>query len=404
MAGKIKEYLNKLKELNSTWKTEPRSGELHSVSVLFDTPDGIIHAAHETANAGYKKFDVFTPYPVHSMDDAMKMRESKIGWVALAAGFTGTITALLMIGWMSGIDYKNIIGGKPFFAIPPAIPITFELTVLFSAVVTTLAMIALFNKLPYLSNPLHETAFMKSVTSDKFGLVILADDKNFKEENIENFYRELDGHSIEKIYFPINDKGKTKALILDYKFVALLVVVAVLTAGISYLVLNTVLYSQPFSWMWNQPKLIAQSKTDFFPDGYGMRMPVEGTVARGFIPYEYKGMPDSLIKLLANPLPVSEEVIARGKTKFDTFCSPCHGYYAKGDSRLKGLFPNPPSLHTDKVRNWPDGNIYNVITNGQNVMPSYEKSVSRDDRWAIIHYIRVLQRSQNAKDSDLEGK
>jgi mono/diheme cytochrome c family protein len=60
-------------------------------------------------------------------------------------------------------------------------------------------------------------------------------------------------------------------------------------------------------------------------------------------------------------------------------------------------------LHTDKVRNWPDGNIYNVITNGQNVMPSYEKSVSRDERWAIIHYIRVLQRSQNAKDSDLEG-
>jgi len=155
--------------------------------------------------------------------------------------------------------------------------------------------------------------------------------------------------------------------------------------------------------MHEQPKVLPQTKSTFFSDGFSMRMPVEGTVARGFIPYQYKGMPDSSIKNLANPLPFTKEIIEKGRKKFETFCSPCHGYYAKGDSRLHGQFPSPPTLHSDKVRNWPDGNIYNVITNGQNVMPSYEKQVSRDERWAIIHYIRVLQRSQNAKDSDLGG-
>ena len=107
------------------------------------------------------------------------------------------------------------------------------------------------------------------------------------------------------------------------------------------------------------------------------------------------------MKLLSNPLPTTPEVIARGKKEFLIYCSPCHGNYAQGDSRLKGQFPNPPTLHSDKVRNWPDANIYNVITNGQNVMPPYAKSISRNDRWAIIHYLRVLQRAMNAPDSDL---
>jgi len=132
-----------------------------------------------------------------------------------------------------------------------------------------------------------------------------------------------------------------------------------------------------------------------------MRMPVEGTVARGFLPYEYTGVPDSVTKLLSNPLPFTNEVIERGKKEFNIYCSPCHGFYGQGDSRLRSQFPNPPTLHSEKVIKWPDANIYNVITNGQNVMPSYAKSIPRNDRWAIVHYIRVLQRSQNAPDSDL---
>jgi mono/diheme cytochrome c family protein len=135
-----------------------------------------------------------------------------------------------------------------------------------------------------------------------------------------------------------------------------------------------------------------------------MRKPVEGTVARGFIPYEFKGMPDSLVVPAPNPLPFTQKYIDLGKKRYNSYCSPCHGYFGKGDSRLRGQFPVPPSLLSDKVKNWKDANIYHVITNGQNTMPSYESSISRDDRWAIIHYIRVLQRAQDAPDSDLGNK
>ena len=187
------------------------------------------------------------------------------------------------------------------------------------------------------------------------------------------------------------------------KFIGLILLTIIITAGASYFTLNRLLFMIPFNWMSEQPKVLPQTTSTFFSDGYSNRMPVEGTVASGFIPYEYKGMPDSLIKLLSNPLPVDSSTIARGKERFGIYCSPCHGYYGRGDSRLQGQFPSPPSLLSDKIKNWPDGNIYNVITNGQNnIMPSYEKSVARDDRWAIIRYIRVLQRSQDAKDSDLD--
>ena len=91
-----------------------------------------------------------------------------------------------------------------------------------------------------------------------------------------------------------------------------------------------------------------------------------------------------------------------GKRKFLTFCSPCHGNLADGNSRLQGQFPDGPTLHSDKIINYPDGMIYHIITNGQNAMPSYARQVTRNERWAIVDYIRVLQRAQNAKESDLK--
>jgi mono/diheme cytochrome c family protein len=150
-----------------------------------------------------------------------------------------------------------------------------------------------------------------------------------------------------------------------------------------------------------QHKLKAQQPSNVFADGKGMRMPVEGTVARGFLPYPFAGKPDEAGKNLVNSLLPTNDVLARGRVKFLTYCSPCHGNVGRGDSRLRGQFPNPPTLHSDKVRNWPDGNIYHVITEGQNVMPSYATQIAREDRWAIVDYVRVLQRAQNAKEADL---
>jgi len=157
-----------------------------------------------------------------------------------------------------------------------------------------------------------------------------------------------------------------------------------------------------FNWMMDQPKQSAQQKSLVFSDGFGMRQPVAGTVARGYMPYEFKGKPDVAGEKLINPIPISIESLKLGQVKFDIYCSPCHGYHAEGNSRLRGQFPNPPSLHSEKVRNWSDGRIFAVLTEGQNIMPSYATQLSVDERWAVINYLRVLQRALDAKETDLQ--
>ncbi len=383
---------------------EPRTGELFAVAALFDTPDQIIHAAEKVSGSGYKKFDVLTPYPVHGMDDAMNLKPSSIGWVALVAGISGTSLAFLMIWWMVGVNYPNIFGGKPFFNIPASIPIMFELTVLISALTLVGSLISIFMKLPANANPLMDTDFIKSVTSDKYGLYIEAKDPKFNIDEVTAMFQALGASSISNINEVLYELGDTKNLLLSKKFVSAIVGTSLVTAVVTYLILNVVLFLPPFDWMHFQPRVDPQTDSKFFKDGFSMRRPVEGTIARGFIPYEFKGMPDSMVVVTPNPLPVNQKVLDLGKKRFDTYCSPCHGYYGKGDSRLRGQFPVPPTLLSVKVTNWKDANIYHVITNGQNTMPSYASSISRDDRWAIIHYLRVLQRSQNASDSDVVVK
>ncbi len=398
----VKRFLEKFKQTDQKLLgDDKRSGSLFAVTSLYDTPDEIISAASEVAKLGFTDFDVYTPYPVHGLDDAMQLKESKLGLVSFTFGLIGTISALSMIGYMSGIDYQNIIGGKPFFNLPASIPITFELTILFCGLMTAFGMLLLFDKLPQISNPLHDTGFMKRVSSDKYGIAIEATDPLFNESQVKDLFGKLNGKDIGSVNYN-EDLLVKETPIFDKKFLGTLALTAIIVAGSTYLMLNYLTFILPYNWMHWQFRGNPQTVSTFYSDGRTMRDPVEGTVARGFMPYQYKGMPDSVIKVLANPLPSSEKVLSQGQYRFNTYCTPCHGNYGKGDSKLHGQFPAPPSLHSDKVRNWPDGNIYNVITNGQNIMPSYAKQIPREDRWAIVHYIRTLQRSQNATDLDLE--
>lgn len=398
----IKKLIESVKEFDSKEDTEVRSKKLYGLAALYNTPDEITRAAADVAGRGYEKFDVYTPYPLHGMDDAMGLKSSKVGYVSFMLGLTGMCLALLMIWWMSSVNYPNIIGGKPFFSLPPAIPITFEGTILLTGIATVLGMLILFNQLPKINSPLNDTDFMRNVSSDKYGLFIKADDDKFIDTEVRSLFLAEGAFDVQEIYYRESNLV-TKTPIFDKKFLTAIIGTAILTAVVTYFILNFVLYSTvPFDWMWMQPRIDSQSPSNFFQNKSGMREPVKGTVAKGFIPYEFAGLPDSSVKLMANPLPFSKKVLERGQERFNIYCSPCHGYTADGDGRMRGLFPKPPTLHSVKAINWPDGNIYHVITNGQNTMPSYAEQVPSDDRWAIIHYIRSLQRAKNASDADLE--
>ena len=148
----------------------------------------------------------------------------------------------------------------------------------------------------------------------------------------------------------------------------------------------------------------AQNEDPMRPGYSAMRAPVPGTVPRGFTPYRY-AVGDSLIaqRELVNPLPRTADVLGRGQRVFNTYCIVCHGPKGDGQGYIVPKFPMPPSLLSDKVMGWPDGRIFHTITRGQNLMPSYASQILPEDRWAVIHYVRALERAAHPTPQDLRA-
>jgi len=134
-----------------------------------------------------------------------------------------------------------------------------------------------------------------------------------------------------------------------------------------------------------------------------MRVPVKGTIPRNHHTYGYytKGI-DAAGAELKNPIVFSKVALLRGQTVYNAQCKVCHGEDGQGGGSIVPKFQRPPSLHSDKIKGYSDGQIFHVITVGQNLMPSYAGQVSAEDRWAVVNYIRVLQRSQAPTEKDLQ--
>lgn len=157
-----------------------------------------------------------------------------------------------------------------------------------------------------------------------------------------------------------------------------------------------------------QERFNAQEVNTFFENNMAMRPPVEGTIARGHLKQDdayYQGLDEEGNLVEEIPVEVTSDFIYRGKERYDIYCSVCHG--GTGDGRgvimtgQYGYVP-APSFHTDNIRQMPDGHFYSAITNGIRNMPSYATQIKVEDRWAIVAYIRALQRSQNVPASEME--
>ena len=150
--------------------------------------------------------------------------------------------------------------------------------------------------------------------------------------------------------------------------------------------------------MQRQAKYKAYQSSDYYPDGLAMRDPPEGTVP-------YHGLLDPTVEtglgadgkpLAVSPVPFDQALVQRGKARFDVICAACHGVLGDGDSQvaLNMSLRRPPSLHLYRDR--PDGYIFQVISQGFGLMPSYAGSIPVHDRWAVVAYVRALQLSQHA--------
>ena len=162
----------------------------------FDNPAELLAAATKVRDAGYKCFDCHSPFPVHGMDSAMGIGASKLGWLVALGGFTGAACAVLMQWWMSAVDYPVVISGKPFFSFQAFVPITFELTILFSAFATVLGMLA-FNFLPRYNHPVFESERFSKVTDDSFFVSIEATDSRFDSSKTKKFLESIGGKNVE---------------------------------------------------------------------------------------------------------------------------------------------------------------------------------------------------------------
>lgn len=152
----------------------------YGIIAEFATSAGIMHAAEKVRDAGYTRWDVFTPFPVHGMDKAMGLKNSKVGWFAFLGGVAGYTTGMLMIWWMNALDYPIVVGGKPMFSPFSAFPPSYELTILFGAFGSLGGMLFL-NRLPRLYHPLLKNRRFARVTHDRFFLVIETTDPKYSE-------------------------------------------------------------------------------------------------------------------------------------------------------------------------------------------------------------------------------
>jgi mono/diheme cytochrome c family protein len=150
--------------------------------------------------------------------------------------------------------------------------------------------------------------------------------------------------------------------------------------------------------MDNQPKVRAQAASRFFYNGAAMREPVPGTVAIGGLKEDapfFTGRGADGQFVATSPVPVDEQVVERGRERYRIYCQPCHD--ARGDGKgilfQRGNVPTA-TFHDEKILSYPDGQIFDVITNGTGLMAGYRWPIPPADRWAIVAYVRELQRER----------
>jgi len=398
---------------SETKAEQPAEAPLHGLLAEYETPGALLKAARKVRDAGYSKWDTFTPFPVHGMERAMGVPMTALPWIVLTGGLTGLATAILLQWWTNAHDYRWLISGKPFWSIPANVPIMFELTVLFSAFCAFLGMLVL-NGLPYPSHPLDLKRRFARSTDDRFFLLIEAADPKFDEDDTKRLLKATHPTHLEDVP---EDRVTPDKLPVGMVYGLIIVTAATLVPFALIAMLRQSKNDQPrihaiadMDW---QPKYKAQRQNTFFADKRASREPVPGTVAVGALDDDdhfFRGKVDGAwARTFPEQLPLTAESMNRGRERFGIYCSPCHGLTGTGtgivaqraDKVPDKTWVPPTNLTQENIRLMPVGEIFNTMTHGIRNMPAYGPQVKTADRWAIIMYVRALQRTQAANLADL---
>ena len=366
---------------------------------LFESPDALMKAIPKVRAAGLGTVEAYTPYPIHGIEEALGLRKSPLGGMVLVMGILGALTALGAQYWISAVDYPIITGGKGAGSWEAFVPIMFEVTVLFATFTAGLGMLFLLNKLPFFGHPVLASKAIKGITRDRYALALEPEGQAFDGAAAARILQEAGATEVEVLPAPDRSPYLTADYILR---TAGGIFLACLVAGLAmFMVIKWFPLLAPMSYMQDQPRLNPQKASAFFKDGHGMQRPVAGTVARGHLPMA-TGTQEEAAALL-NPLPRTKEVFAAGRKAYTNRCEVCHGALGDGLGSLTAAYGGKPAnLQAQQFRDYPDGKIYWAIVNGKNAMPSHAADLNETQRWSVVHYVRALQRAQNAKDEDLK--
>ena len=164
----------------------------------YDTPAAIFKACEKVRDAGYKRWDSYTPFPVHNLDKAMGIKPSVLPWIVFACGMTGAACGILLQWWTSTIAYPIIIAGKPLFSFQANVPVTFECGILFSAFGAVFGMLGL-NRLPQLYHPLFNIPRFARVTDDRFFIAIEASDPKYDLDKTRTLLEDSGAARVEEV-------------------------------------------------------------------------------------------------------------------------------------------------------------------------------------------------------------
>jgi len=170
----------------------------YGLSAEFDSAADVLRAAEKVRDAGYRRWDVFSPFPVHGLDKVMGLGNSKVGWFSFAFGAGAFLGTMGMIWFMNDFDYPILIGGKPMFSTPMSVVPSYILLVLAAGIGTFIGMVAL-NQLPRHHHPLFAKKRFELVSRDKFFLVIGSTDPKFSENETRKLLEEIGGGHVEMV-------------------------------------------------------------------------------------------------------------------------------------------------------------------------------------------------------------
>ena len=173
-------------------------GPYYGILAEFGTPGELYHACERVRDEGFERWDAHTPFPIHGLDKAMGLKRSPLPWIVLATGLTGVALGFLLQWWVHTRAYPLVISGKPFFAWPAFIPVTFEIGVLFAALGAVIGMLGL-NKLPMHHHPLFRSRVFERASDDAFFISIESWDPKFDAADTRKLLESIGARSVELV-------------------------------------------------------------------------------------------------------------------------------------------------------------------------------------------------------------